>query len=181
MNDAHGEGGRARYDLAGVLDAHLAAEFQLHSVDATMATMSDEPYLLHVPTSIGGVGRAEVERFYRDYFVSCWPEDLEVLPVSRTVGEDRVVDELIVSFTHTCEIPVLLPGIAPTGRRVRLPHVVVVRFEQGRVASEHIYWDQASLLVQVGLLDPGMLPVRGDEQAVALLEHRSDNSFVPTW
>jgi len=180
MIDAHDDGA-ARYDLARVLDAHLAAEFELHSVDATMATMSSEPHVLHVPTSIGGDGRAEVERFYRDHFVSCWPDDLDVVPVSRTVGEHRVVDELIVSFTHTCEIPVLLPAIAPTGRRVRLPHVVVVEFEDGQIASEHVYWDQASLLVQVGLLDPAMLPVRGEDQAVALLERRSDNGFIPGW
>jgi len=65
---------------------------------------------------------------------------------------------------------VYLPGVAPTGRKVVLPNVVVMGFDnEGRVAYEHIYWDQASLLVQVGLLDPRSLPVSGAEQATRLV------------
>ncbi len=161
----------AKQDLGAVFDAHVRAEFVEQSVEATMATMSPEPYLTHVPTLTGGTGRKEVERFYRDYFVGHWPADVEVKPLSRTVGERRVVDELIVSFTHDCELSIFLPGVAPTGRKVMLPHVVVMGFdEEGRVAYEHIYWDQASLLVQVGLLDPELLPVAGAEQARRVLD-----------
>ena len=161
----------AKQDLGAVFDAHVRAEFVEQSVEATMATMSPEPYLTHVPTLTGGTGRKEVERFYRDYFVGHWPADVEVKPLSRTVGERRVVDELIVSFTHDSELSILLPGVAPTGRKVMLPHVVVMGFdEEGRVAYEHIYWDQASLLVQVGLLDPELLPVAGAEQARRVLD-----------
>ena len=81
----------------------------------------------------------------------------------------RVVDELIVSFTHDREMRVYLPGVAPTGKKVVLPHVVVMGFDEaGRVAYEHIYWDQATLLVQVGLLDPALLPVSSAEQAKRL-------------
>jgi carboxymethylenebutenolidase len=165
------ESGRAAIDLGAVFDAHVNAEFVEKDVAATMATMAPEPYLTHVPTLTGGTGRAQVERFYRDHFVGHWPDDVEVRPVSRTAGERRVVDELIVSFTHDREMRVYLPGVAPTGRRVVLPHVVVMGFDEaGRVAYEHIYWDQATLLVQVGLLDPKLLPVAGAEQAERLLD-----------
>jgi carboxymethylenebutenolidase len=154
-----------------VFDAHVKAEFVDKDVAATMATMTPEPHLTHVPTLTGGTGRAEVEDFYRNHFVGHWPADVEVKPLSRTVGEDRVVDELIVSFTHDQEMSAYLPGIAPTGRKVVLPHVVVMGFDrEGRVAYEHIYWDQASLLVQVGLLDPARVPASGAEQARRLLD-----------
>lgn len=158
-------------DLGAVFDAHVQAEFVAKDVAATMATMTAEPYLTHVPTLTGGTGRAQVESFYRDHFVGHWPDDVEVRPLSRTVGRDRVVDELIVSFTHDREMRAFLPGVAPTGRKVVLPHVVVMGFDEaGRVAYEHIYWDQASLLVQIGMLDPGQLPVSGAEQAARLLD-----------
>jgi carboxymethylenebutenolidase len=141
-------------DLAAVLDAHLAAEFVDHDIEGTMATMSDDPYLVHVPTLSGGRGREQVRRFYEHDWLPSWPDDVRTTPLSRTVGDDRVVDELIVSFTHDREMPFMLPGVAPTGRAVELPHAVVVGFEQAMVAWEHIYWDQASLLVQLDLLDP---------------------------
>jgi carboxymethylenebutenolidase len=158
-------------DLGAVFDAHVKAEFVDKDVATTMATMSPEPYLTHVPTLTEGTGRDEVERFYRDHFVGHWPDDVEVKSVSRTVGQNRVVDELIVSFTHDREMRIFLPGVAPTGRKVVLPHVVVMGFDEaGNVAYEHIYWDQASLLVQVGLLDPARLPVSGAEQAKRLLD-----------
>jgi carboxymethylenebutenolidase len=142
-------------NLGEIFDAHVRAEFVDKDVAATMATMVPEPYLTHVPTLTGGTGRSEVEGFYRDHFVGHWPDDVEVKPLSRTVGQNRVVDELVVSFTHDREMRPYLPGVPPTGRKVVLPHVVVMGFDEaGRVAYEHIYWDQASLLVQVGLLDP---------------------------
>jgi carboxymethylenebutenolidase len=155
------------------MGTHIKAEFVDKDVAATMATMVAEPHLTHVPTLTGGTGRAEVEHFYRNYFVGHWPADVEVTPLSRTVGDNRVVDELIVSFTHDQEMAVFLPGIPPTGRKVVLPHVVVMGFDtEGRVAYEHIYWDQASVLVQVGLLDPALVPASGVEQARRLLDPR---------
>jgi carboxymethylenebutenolidase len=158
-------------DLGATFDAHIKAEFVDRDVAATMATMSAEPYLTHVPTLAGGTGRVEVERFYRDHFVGHWPDDVQVQTVSRTVGQNRVVDELIVSFTHDREMRVYLPGVAPTGRKVVLPHVVVMGFDEaGLVAYEHIYWDQATLLVQAGLLDPSLVPAAGAEQAKRLLD-----------
>ena len=164
---------RPSKDLGAVFDAHVRAEFVDKDVAATMATMVEEPYLTHVPTLAGGTGRKEVESFYRDYFVGHWPDDVEVKSLSRTVGTNRVVDELIVSFTHDREMKTYLPGVAPTGRKVVLPNVVVMGFDDaGRVAYEHIYWDQGSLLAQVGLLDPALLPVTGAEQARRLLDPR---------
>ena len=157
--------------LGAVCDAHVKAEFVDKDVAATMATMSPEPYLTHVPTLTGGTGRAEVERFYDAHFVGHLPEDVQVKSLSRTVGENRVVDELIVCFTHDREMRAYLSGVAPTGRKVALPHVVVMGFDEaGRVAYEHIYWDQAALLVQVGMLDRARLPVTGAEQAKRLLD-----------
>jgi carboxymethylenebutenolidase len=162
----------AQPDIPAILDAHLESEFARPDVEATMRTMTDDPYLDHVPVMTGGVGRAEVRHFYANHFVGRWPADTEVVRVSRTVGDPRVVDELVVSFTHDVEMDMLLPGVPPTGREVRLPHVVVVQFEDGKVAHEHIYWDQASALVQVGLLEASGLPVTGAEQADKLLAPR---------
>ena len=157
-------------DLASVFDDHVAAEFVDMDLDATMATMAADPYVNHVPAMTGGVGFESVRQFYGDHFIGKWPRDIAITPVSRTVGENQVVDELVLSFTHDIEMPQLLPGIAPTGRHVELAFCVVVGFADGKVAHEHIYWDQASLLVQVGLLDPTELPVTGAEQAANVLD-----------
>ena len=163
----------ARQDLAGVFDDHVAAEFVDMDVDATMATMSADPYVYHLPSMTGGVGSENVRRFYGAHFIGKWPADVEITPVSRTVGDAQVVDELVLSFTHDVEMPQLLPGVAPTGKHVRLAFCVVVGFEDGKVSHEHIYWDQASLLVQVGLIDSAALPVTGAEQAENVLDART--------
>jgi carboxymethylenebutenolidase len=151
----------------------VAAEFVDLDLDATMATMTDDPYVNHVPVMTGGVGREAVRTFYGRHFIGKWPADIDITPVSRTVGEAQVVDELVLSFTHDIEMPQLLPGVEPTGRHVRLAFCVVVAFEDGKVAHEHIYWDQASLLTQVGLLDPADFPVTGAEQAENVLDPRA--------
>jgi carboxymethylenebutenolidase len=160
-------------DIAAVFDDHTAAEFAQRDLDATMATMTDDPCVYQVPVMTGGVGVEGVRRFYGEHFIGKWPEDTEIMPISHTVGDDQVVDEILISFTHDIEMDQLLPAVPPTGRFVRLPACVVVKFEGGKVAHEHIYWDQASLLVQVGLLDRGELPVTGAEQADNLLDPRA--------
>jgi carboxymethylenebutenolidase len=160
-------------DIGAVFDEHVAAEFVHLDLEETMATMTDDPYVNHVPVLTGGVGRDEVRRFYGQHFIGKWPGDVEITRVSRTVGDRQVVDELVLSFTHDVEMDQLLPGVAPTGRHVRLPFCVVARFEGGKLAHEHIYWDQASLLVQVGLLDRAGLPVTGAEQAEIVLDPRA--------
>ncbi len=157
-------------DLGAVFDAHVRHEFEDRDVDATMGTMTADPYVYHVPTMTGGMGAAGVRNFYSRHFIGKWPKDTTVTRVSRTVGTDQVVDELIVSFTHDVVMDIFLPGIPPTGKRVVLPHVVVMKFVDGKVSHEHIYWDQASALAQVGLLNADALPVVGGEQARGLLD-----------
>jgi carboxymethylenebutenolidase len=159
--------------LADVLDDHLAAEFATRDVDATMATMTDDPYLNHVQVLTGGIGREEVRRFYEQIFIGHWPADTTMERISRTVGTGQVVDELVMSFTHDITMSHMLPGVPPTGKRVRLAVCVVAGFRDGKLTHEHIYWDQASLLVQAGLLDPAGLPVAGAEQAEKLLAPRT--------
>ena len=156
-------------DLGTLFDVHIKREFVDRDVEATMQTMVPEPYVYNIPSMTGGFGSQGLRRFYSEHFVSQIPKDAKVTPISRTIGKDQVVDELIVSFTHDTQWDYLLPGIPPTGKRVELPHVVVMRFENGKIAHEHIWWDQASLLVQVGLLDPANLPVAGVDQARKLL------------
>jgi len=158
------------HDLAALWEEHCRQEFETRDVDATMATMVKTPYVNHVPTMTGGVGHDQLKRFYKYHFIGGNPPDTTLTPVSRTVGEDQVVDEMIFSFTHTSEVDWMLPGVAPTGRRVEIPLVAVVRFVDGKVAHEHIYWDQASVLVQVGLLSPEGLPVAGGETAKKVLD-----------
>ncbi len=151
--------------MADLWDAHTRAEFEDSSLDQTMATMTDNPFVNHVPVITGGSGRENVRNFYGTYFIPCQPPDSEIKSIARTIGADRLVDELIHSFTHTVEMPWILPGVPPTGKHVELAVNVVVEFEDGKIAGERIYWDQASVLVQVGLLDPAALPVWGAEVA----------------
>jgi len=134
--------------LGALFDAHTEAEFKTRDIEATMATMGERPHVTHVPTMTGGSGREAVRQFYANWFIGHWPEDTEVKPVSRTIGENQLVDEVTISFTHDREMPAILPGVAPTGRKVTIPFVVVVGFKDGKVEFERIYWDQASLLEQ---------------------------------
>ena len=156
-------------DLGVLFDRHIEKEFADRDVDATMETMVSEPYVYSVSSMTGGFGSEGVRRFYSAHFINQIPKDAKVTPISRTVGKDQVVDEFVLSFTHDTEWDYLLPGVPPTGKRVEIPHVVVMKFENGRIAHEHIWWDQASVLMQVGLLDPEGLPVGGVEQARKLL------------
>ena len=150
-------------------EEHLRAEFVAQNADEALGTMTNNPYVITIPLPNGGVGREGVREYYAAHFIPQIPPDTEMVPISRTVGQDRLVDEILLRFTHTIEMDWMLPGIPPTGRRVELPLVAVIRFEQGRIAHEHIYWDQASVLAQVGLLDAESLPISGGESAQKLL------------
>ena len=156
--------------LIALWDEHLKYEFATRDTEATLATMVDDAYVNHIPVLTGGVGKDELREFYANHFISRMPPDTTINPISRTVGEDRVVDEMIFSFTHTVTMDWMLPGIAPTGRRVEVPLVAIVQFRAGRLAHEHIYWDQASVLVQIGLLDSAALPIAGSESARKALD-----------
>ena len=147
-----------------------------------MATMVASPYVNHIPTMTGGVGHDQLKRFYKYHFIGGNPPDTTLTPISRTVGADQIVDEMLFSFTHTSEIDWLLPGIAPTGRRVEVPLVAIVRFVGDKVAHEHIYWDQASVLVQIGRLDPIGLPVAGVETAHKVIDKtKPSNALMARW
>jgi carboxymethylenebutenolidase len=160
----------ADLDLVSLWEAHTRHEFETRDVDATMATMVAEPYVNHIPTMTGGVGHDSLKHFYATHFIGVNPPDMMLSPVSRTVGADQIVDEFVLSFTHTTMVDWMLPGVAPTGRAVTIPMVAIVRFQGDKLAHEHIYWDQASVLVQIGLLDPNGLPVTGADQAAKVVD-----------
>jgi carboxymethylenebutenolidase len=170
------------HDLVALWEAHCRYEFETRDVDATMATMVAEPYVNHVPTMTGGVGHDQLKRFYKYHFIGGNPPDTQLQPISRTVGADQIVDEMLFTFTHTDEVDWMLPGVAPTGRRVEVPLIAIVRFEDGKVAHEHIYWDQASVLAQIGLLDPAGLPVAGVETARKVVDKTlPSNAMMAAW
>ncbi len=157
---------QAMFDL---FQKHVQAEFD-GDIETTMATMTDEPHLTNVPVRTGGVGKEGVRKFYSNHLVGkFFPPDVKMTTVSQTFGEDQYVEEMVISFTHTTEIEWMLPGIAPTGKFVEVAFAVFVGFKKGKVSHEHIYWDQATVLVQLGLLDPERLPVSGAESAQKML------------
>ena len=157
------------FDLSRLWEEHTGHEFATRDTEATLATMVDDAYVNHIPVLTGGYGKAALRDFYSKRFIPAMPPDTTLTPVSRTVGENQLVNEMIFSFTHTQEMPWMLPGVAPTNRRVEIPLVAIVRFRDGKLAHEHIYWDQASVLKQIGLLTDDSLPVYGAETARKVL------------
>jgi carboxymethylenebutenolidase len=162
--------------MVAAWERHVTAEFGEKDIEATMPTMTAHPFVNHVPVMTGGVGFEDVRSFYSRYFLPGHPDDTASLPVARTVGANRIVEELVHSFTHDIEMPWILPGVAPTGKRVEVAIVAVVEFEGDKIAGERIYWDQASVLAQVGLLDATGLPVTGAEAARKAMNPASEPS-----
>jgi len=160
----------AQETLRDLWEEHVEHEFSARNTEDTLATMVEDAYVNHIPVLTGGVGRDELREFYSKRFIPQMPPDTEMTPVSRTIGEDQLVDEMVFKFTHTIQMDWMLPGVAPTGKRVKVPLVAIVRFREGKLAHEHIYWDQASVLVQIGLLDASNLPVTGVESARKVLD-----------
>jgi carboxymethylenebutenolidase len=150
-------------------DDHVKYEFATRNTDDTLETMVVDSYVNHVPVMTGGVGHEELREFYSKDFIPQMPPDTAMTPVSRTIGVDRVVDEMVFEFTHTIKMDWMLPGVEPTGKHVKVALVVIVHFRDGKLAHEHIYWDQASVLAQLGLIDPSKLPVVGVESAEKVL------------
>lgn len=170
------------YDLEALWERHTTYEFVRRDVAATMHTMVAEPYVNHIPVMTGGVGQRDLARFYAHHFIPKCPADIKLVPISRTVGADRLVDEMLVCFTHDVEIDWMLPGVPPTGKYVEVPTVAIVNFRGDKLYHEHIYWDQASVLVQIGLLDPAALPVAGVESAKKLLDETApSNTLMKRW
>ena len=154
--------------LSSVWDKHVGAEFGAKDADQAVATMAADAYVNLIPLMVGARGRNDVRDFYARHFLPQLPPDIEIVPVSRTIGQNQVVDEVIIRFTHSIRMDWLLPGVPPTGKPVEVPFVAIIRFEGDQIVREHLYWDQASLLVQIGLLDRA-LPVRGGEIAAQVL------------
>jgi len=179
-------------DLEKIWEDHVELEFATKDADATMATMVAEPYVNHIPTLTGGIGYKDLHRFYRDYFIPGNPPSLKMKLLSRTVGTDRVVDEMHVSFKHTQVIPWMLPDVGPTNKEVEVALVAIVCIRGGKLYHEHIYWDQASVLVQIGLLDPKLvsgetgkrrLPVVDGAGARKVVDESSirSNELISSW
>jgi carboxymethylenebutenolidase len=179
MNEPKGGLTAAQNRLNELWEEHVRYEFTTRNTDDTLATMVEDAYVNHVPVLTGGVGRERLREFYSTYFIPQMPPDTEMTPISRTIGDNRLIDELVFKFTHTIPMDWMLPGIAPTGRRVEVALVVVVHFRDGKLAHEHIYWDQASVLVQLGLLDARALPVSGVESARKVLDpNQPSNALI---
>ena len=175
----------AQETLQQLWEEHVRHEFATHNAEETLATMVEDAYVNHIPVLTGGVGKDELREFYSKRFIPQMPPDTEMTAISRTIGNDQLVDEMVFKFTHTICMDWMLPGNAPTGKRVEVPLVAIVRFREGKLAHEHIYWDQASVLVQLGLLDASSLPVAGVESARKALDpnlpsnalmHRADRN-----
>src|SRR5262245_24228080 len=160
----------AQETLLRLWEEHVKHEFATHNTEDTLATMVEDAYVNHIPVMTGGVGREQLREFYSRHFIPQMPPDTEMVPISRTIGTDQLVDEMVFKFTHTLAMDWMLPGVAPTGKRVEVPLVAIVRFREGKLAHEHIYWDQASVLVQLGLVDASKLPVAGVESARKVLD-----------
>jgi carboxymethylenebutenolidase len=160
----------AQETLSQLWEDHVRYEFSTRNTEDTLATMVEDAYVNHIPVLTGGVGKNELREFYSKRFIPQMPPDTEMTPVSRTIGADQLVDEMVFKFTHTIRMDWMLPGVVPTGKRVEVPLVAIVRFRDGKLAHEHIYWDQASVLVQVGLIDGSKLPVAGVESARKVLD-----------
>jgi len=170
------------YDLEALWEQHLDYEFTTRDADRTMATMVAQPYVNHIPTMTGGVGHADLRRFYAEYFIGANPADTAQVTVSRTQGARQIVDEVIFSFTHDRRMEWLLPGVEPTGRKVRFGLVGIVRFRGQKICHEHIYWDQATVLAQIGLLPTDGLPVVGAEGADKITDNGiASNGLIASW
>jgi carboxymethylenebutenolidase len=161
-------------ELNRLWEEHTKHEFVTRDTESTLATMVEDAYVNHIPVLTGGFGKTALRRFYSQDFIPCMPPDTKLTPISRTIGENQLVDEMIFSFTHTQEMPWMLPGVAPTNRHVEVPLVAIVQFRDGKLAHEHIYWDQASVLKQIGLLTDPALPVFGTQTARKVVDPQFD-------
>lgn len=161
----------AEKSVTALWDKHLESEFAHKSPEEALSTMTDNPRVTIVSTMVGGRGTEELRTFYAKYFLNQLPPDLEVTSVSRTVGTNRVVDELVIKFTHTVQMDWLMPGVPPTGKWIEFAMVVVVYMENGRIAAENLYWDTASIMKQAGLITDAKLPIAGPEHARNMIHH----------
>ncbi|KAK7182604.1 uncharacterized protein CC84DRAFT_1096447 [Paraphaeosphaeria sporulosa] len=187
----------AEVDLERVWEENEDQKYHKRSAKKIMETYTTEPTptVNYTATLTGGQGHEEIFRFYNEYFMADKLPIFHLRLISRTIGADRIVDELYVQFKHTIDMPWVLPSVKPTGRKVEIVVVSIVGMRGGKVWSERIYWDQASVLFQVGLLDPDqvpeearkqgleMLPVAGSEAARKIMDFESEdtNDMIDDW
>ncbi|MFG2947896.1 nuclear transport factor 2 family protein [Streptomyces adustus] len=146
-------------DMVALWEQHTAYEFVVKDADLAVTTMVEDASVMHLPTMSGGFGKDHLRGYYRDVFIPGIPRNTLTETVDRSVGGDFLVEEIIMRMTHDQEVPFLLPGLAPTGRTVEVPLVVIVKFRDGLMESERLYWDQAAVLTQIGLLAAKGLPM----------------------
>lgn len=155
--------------IKAIWQEHTRCEFELRDAEATMATMTDDPQVNHVPTLMGGKGYEAVYQFYKHQFIPTLPTDYDIKTISCTIDEEHLVEEQVLRFAHNCPVNFMLPNIEPTGKTIIVPLVVIVRVQNEKVASENIYWDQATVLQQLGWIENKTWPITGAEQAQAVL------------
>lgn len=180
-----------RFPLEQLWDQHTYFEFATRSAARTMRTMVAEPYVNHIACLTGGAGYTQLARFYQHHFTNVSPPDTTLVPISRTIGADRIIDEMVFSCTHTTVIDYFLPGVPPTGKKLRIPMVGIVNMRGDKLAYESLYWDQANTLTQLGLLHPTKssldptvtLPIAGDQVAQKILHPYGtpSNELMPNW
>lgn len=165
-------------NMLELFERHMDAELN-GDLDTTMATMSDDPHLNHVPVMAGGYGKQGVRQFYRDHLVGkFFPPDVQIAKVSSTIGNHQIVEEMVIKFTHTTPMDFMLPEVPPTGKLVEIAVVVIIGFKDNKISHEHIYWDQASVLSQIGLIDPTNLPICGAESAQKVLDPKMPSRII---
>jgi hypothetical protein len=189
------KGLKREIDLEDFGDTFLRLSLKEKDAGATISLLADDAYVNYTATATGGVGKRALLHFYRDFFMKGIPPSMKIKLISRTTGVDRVIDEMLVSFRHSQEMPWILPGVPPTDKLVEIGLVSIIGVRGGKLVHEHIYWDQASVLMQIGALDPKhvpqalrskgckQLPVMGAEAARKIADARSvpSNVMIPSW
>ncbi|KAL0259518.1 hypothetical protein SLS55_005255 [Diplodia seriata] len=193
----------AELDIETVWEENEEHKFRTPNSAKLLSTMTDlrKPHVTFTPTMTGAKGKEDLARFYNEYFLPSIspradpPTGLKTRLISRTIGVDRIVDELLISFKHVQSMPWILPGIPPTNLPVEIVLVNIVALRGAKIYSEHVYWDQAAVLVQVGLLDiedvpehwrkKGVkeLPIVGEESARKVLDEDREpwNELIADW
>jgi carboxymethylenebutenolidase len=142
----------AARELIDLWERHVTGEFVAKDEDLSLATMTDDASVIHIPSQSGGKGKVELKAYYRDMFIPSIPDQWEYTMTKRVVAEETLVEEATVHLVHTKQMDWFLPGLPPTHKPIEVHLVIVVEYRDGKMAAERIYWDQASVLRQIGRL-----------------------------
>lgn len=133
-------------------DEHIKGEFMTKDTDLSLSTMVEDASVITVPTGWGGKGKAALRPLYRDEFIPSIPPSWTHTTKNVVATDDCIVEEACINLVHTQQMDWFLPGIPPTNKPIEFDIVLIVQFRDGKMAAERIYWDQASVLRQVGKL-----------------------------